>query len=136
VTPPRRPGSQAGKPAKAGSVPLTINFGSGNWPATVPVAGDWNGDGRDGIGTYNLATGQWMLKQVAGTGDADAGVFTYGTANATYPVVGDWNSDGTDTVGVKVMAGSAWQLRNSNSAGTPDITFNYGTNNDLPLVWR
>jgi DNA-binding beta-propeller fold protein YncE len=114
----------------------TFSFGTGSWPQTIPVVGDWNNDGIDGIGTYNLATGTWNLRQTADAGAADAGTFVYGTPNASYPVVGDWNLDGTDTVGVKSMTGAAWSLRNSNTPGNPDITFNFGLASDLPLVWR
>ena len=47
--------------------------------------------------------------------------------------MGDWNADGTDTVGVK--SGVTWRLRNANSSGTAAITFDFGSANDLPVVW-
>jgi DNA-binding beta-propeller fold protein YncE len=114
----------------------TFSFGTGSWPDTIPVVGDWNNDGTDGIGTYNRATATWNLRQTADAGAPNAGTFVYGTPNASYPVVGDWNLDGTDTVGVKSTTGATWSLRNSNAAGSADITFNYGVANDLPLAWR
>ena len=55
----------------------SFTFGSGTWPSTVPVAGDWDGDGTDGIGTYDLATGTWSLRQTANSAAPDAGTFVF-----------------------------------------------------------
>ena len=112
----------------------TFIFGAGSWPATVPVAGDWNGDGVDGIGTYTYSTATWNLRNTASPGSSDAGAFVYGTPGGSYPVVGDWDLDNRDTVGVK--QGATWSLRNTNAALPPQITFDYGLSNDLPLSWR
>ncbi len=60
--------------------------------------------------------------------------FVFGTPNASYPVPGDWNADGVDTVGVKT--GTTWTLRNSNEPGPPEVIFDFGGANDLPLTWR
>ena len=78
---------------------LPAPFGQGNWPNTVPVAGDWNGAAvpGEGIGTYDLATATWVLKDEVGTGAPDYGPFVFGTPGGSYPVVGDWNGDGFDT---------------------------------------
>jgi len=111
----------------------TTTFGAGNWPATVPVAGDWDGDGTDGIATYTYASAMWALRNSPiGTGPADTTI-PYGTAGSSYPVPGDWNANGTDTVGVKT--GTSWTLRNSNTPGPPELTFDFGSANDLPLTW-
>jgi alpha-tubulin suppressor-like RCC1 family protein len=113
----------------------SFGFGSGVWPATVPVTGDWDGDGTDGIGVYTLATGQWHLRHTASAGAPDAGAFVFWSgSNASYPVVGDWDGDGTDTVGVK--AGTTWSLNNANDAGPADLTLTFGVANDLPMSWR
>jgi hypothetical protein len=111
----------------------TVSFGSGSWPATVPVAGDWDGVGSDGIGTYTLATGTWNLRQTASSGPADAGSFVFWTGSGSYPVVGDWDADGDDTVAVKNA--TTWSLNNQNDSSDPDVTFQYGLANDLPLSW-
>jgi hypothetical protein len=104
----------------------------------VPVAGDWDGNGTDGIGTYTLTApgtpGQWNLRTSATTGAPDL-TFVFG-GSGLYPVVGDWNGDGIDTVGYKSMSSGIWSLRNTNSAGPVDATFDYGLSNDLPLTWR
>ncbi|HEX2212041.1 MAG TPA: hypothetical protein VHH12_00965 [Mycobacterium sp.] len=112
----------------------SFTYGSGNWPATVPVSGDWDGDGSDEIGTYTYASATWALRNSATSGPPDAGTFGFGTPNSSYPVPGDWDADATDTVAVK--SGETWTLRNTNSAGLPDETFEFGAVNDLPLTWR
>jgi len=113
----------------------SFSFGSGTWPSTVPVAGDWDGDGTDGIGTYTLANGTWNLRQTASpSGAPDAGSFVFWTGTGSYPVVGDWDGNRTDTVGVK--NGVNWSLNNQNDTSAPDVTFQYGLANDLPLTWK
>src|SRR3954467_3794434 len=47
----------------------TFNFG-----ATLPVVGDWNGDGHDDIGTFNPSTATWSLRYGTSAGAPDAGV--------------------------------------------------------------
>ena len=112
----------------------TFLFGSGSWRDTVPVTGDWNGDGIDGIGTYTYSTATWNLRNTATAGGADAGSFVFGTANSSYPVVGDWDLDNDETVGVKT--GTFWSLRNTNTAGLGNTTFDFGSLSGLPLSWR
>jgi len=43
------------------------------------------------------------------------------------PVAGDWNGDSIDTVGQYQSSTSTFYLRNSNSTGSPDLTFTFGT---------
>jgi len=127
---------EAGGIGSGGAVSASdVTFGAGSWPSTIPVAGDWNGDGVDGIGTFTMGTGQWVLRQT--TGGADLPAFTYNPGLSPYPVVGDWDADGDDTVGVR--SGTAWLLNNQNDGvddggGAEDITFNFGAVNDFPLV--
>ncbi|MDP1850193.1 MAG: hypothetical protein Q8K79_20570 [Solirubrobacteraceae bacterium] len=110
------------------------SFGAGTWPATVPVAGDWDGDGTDGIGTYTLATGTWTLSNTLPEGSGPAiAPFSFWQGSGSYPVVGDWDGDGDDTVGTK--RGTTWALRNDNGNGGPDLSFDFGGANDLPLSW-
>lgn len=50
--------------------------------------------------------------------------------------VRDWDGNGTDGVGTKAIAESRWPVRNSASDAPPDLTFDYGAVNDLPLTCR
>src|SRR5688572_22460220 len=84
----------------------------------VPVVGDWNGDGRDDIGSFNRNTAVWQLRYGASEGLPDAGVFQFGQPGSV-PVVGDWNGDGRDDIGVFVPSTNTWSLRLGASAGLP-----------------
>jgi hypothetical protein len=83
------------------------NFWLG-WPGAVPVAGDWNGDGRTKAGVYS--GGFWFL-DYDGNGVWDGGAadkqIGWGWPGAT-PVVGDWNGDGKTEIGV--YSGGFWFL--------------------------
>ena len=116
---------------------LPAPFGQGNWPNTVPVAGDWNGDavGGAGIGTYDLATATWVLKDEVGAGAPDYGPFVFGTPGGSYPVVGDWNGDGFDTPGYRSLTGTTWTVRRSFITGGQTDSFDFGPANSLPLTW-
>lgn len=66
--------------------------------------------------------------------------FSYGESGDIF-IMGDWNGDGVKTPGVVRGAkfgpygGSlTWLLRNSNSAGPPDIVFEFGDSTDQPVV--
>ena len=100
---PRREG-RAGS-ARAGTVglPAPFTFGTGSWPATIPVAGDWDNDGLDGIGHYTTRPVPGSCARRPRRWASISPAFTYwaGAASGSYAVVGDWNTDGTDSVGVK-----------------------------------
>ncbi len=100
---------------------------------TVPVAGDWNGDGTSGIGTYTESTGTWSLRETPDAGPARF-TFVHG-GSGHYPVTGDWDANGIETVGLKVMAGTTWLLTNSFASPATSFSFDFGNANDLPLVW-
>jgi len=102
------------------------------WPATAPVAGDWDGDGIDGIGTVKPSTGTWVLKNTVGAGSPDIGPFTFGPAGA-YPVVGDWGGNGFDTPGYRV--GTTWTVRTAAVTSGATSTFDFGVANSVPFSW-
>lgn len=121
-----RPGTVSGSelrlaPADRADGDRTVSFGQ---PGDIPLVGDWDGDGVDGIGVWR--GGRFMLRQSATPGPADL-VFDYGKPTDV-PLVGDWDGDGKDTVGVR--RGNAIYLRNRNSAGAADLTYAYGSAGD------
>jgi hypothetical protein len=73
-------------------------------------------------GAITLST-TWSLRDSLTTGPATIAPFTYGT-RPLVPFMGDWNGDGVKTPGT--FEGGVFKLRNSNSAGTPDVTFSFG----------
>lgn len=93
-----------------------------------PIAGDWDGDGVDGVGVCR--SGVFFLKNSNAAGFADLS-FAYG-APGDIPPAGDWDGDGVDSVGV--YRNGAFLLRNADSAGFPDIVISYGNIGDVPVV--
>jgi hypothetical protein len=106
---------------------------------SVPVTGDWNGDGTTEIGSY--LNGQWRL-DFNGNGIWDGPVidrqYTFGTA-VTKPVTGDWNSDGKTEIGSYLNG--QWLLDyNGNgiwNGPVIDRQFVFGTTGSVPVtgVW-
>lgn len=123
----------------AGAPNVSFRFGSNG---QIPVAGDWNGDGTDTVGTFDPAVRTWHLRNSNTTGGASIPAFVFGpTTTATvdrypgrYPVAGDWNGDGIDTIGIFDRTTATWYLRNSNTTGGSIGPFVYGKPGDLPIV--
>jgi hypothetical protein len=70
---------------------VSFQFGPGlvNW---LPIAGDWDDDGRDTVGLYNPSTSVFFLKNSNSAGVADLAV-AYGPPNAGWLPIGephDW----------------------------------------------
>ena len=54
----------------------TFTYGG---PTTIPLVGDWNGDGTEGIGIYDPSSGVFSLRQTPTTGIApDITAFPFG----------------------------------------------------------
>ncbi len=117
-----------------GVADLKFTFGRG-W---FPVVGDWDGEGTDTVGLYSQdARSIWLLRNSNSSGPADLN-FAYGDSgwpvvgdwdgnDRGTPVVGDWDGDGVDTIGlVSGNAPNRWFLRNTNTAGSADVSFEYG----------
>jgi hypothetical protein len=101
---------------------------------TIPVVGDWDGDGDDtiGVAVYDFSlTGhiRWHLRNSNTAGPPDVSV-VYSRGRDT-PVTGDWDGDGDDTLGV--VRGEMWLLRNVLAGGTADISYTYGSRLYLEL---
>ena len=93
----------------------------------LPIAGDWNGDGLDGVGVYTPANGTFYLRDDLTTGGAQY-TFAFGGAQpARYAraVAGDWDGDGKDSVGLYRTDTGRWRLRNTLDAGPPTALFTY-----------
>jgi hypothetical protein len=117
----------------------------------IPLAGDWDGSGRDGIGLYSPSTSTFYLREATQLqGPNDKGfaddTLNYGVGGKGFlPVVGDWNADGRDGIGLYDQATATFLLRNAlqlqgpSDKGYADLVFMYGSaqGNQLPLagVW-
>jgi len=98
-------------------------------PIIYPVAGDWNGDGTQGIGFLDARLGRWSLRQTITTGTL--GPITFGRQAGDLPVVGDWNGNGQDTIGI--VRDAMWYLCDNLSA-TIHHSFRFGAPTDIPVV--
>lgn len=87
----------------------------------VPVIGDWDGDGIDGIGVFR--NGLFLLRDTLSTGPAQYTI-SYGRAG-DQPISGDWDGDGVDEIGIR--RGNVYYLR-----GTAQFTF--GLAGDQPVM--
>jgi hypothetical protein len=109
------------------SFSLNIGIQAGD----VPVAGDWNGDGRAKVGLYRQ--GRWLL-DYNGDGAFEAGIdksYEFGGAPGDVPVVGDWDGSGVDKIGL-VRNGIYWVL-DANGNGKFD---GLGSGRDVAFPFR
>ena len=116
----------------------------GGLPGDIPLAGDWNGDGRLKVGVYrSLSPGTWLLDYNGNgrwDGPEEDRLFFFGGEKGDVPVVGDWNGDGTSKAGI-FRDGFQWILDSNGNqrfdANTemPDKVFSFGGSpGDAPVV--
>lgn len=92
-------------------------------------------------GFFAVQRGTTLRLREGQSGGSTVHRFDFGTP-ADLPVFGDWNGDRTRTIGVVRGGGSGrigdermiWHLRNSNSAGPVDITIEFGSVGEIPVV--
>jgi stage II sporulation protein D len=88
-------------------------------PGDLPVVGDWNRDGKDGVGVFH--SGHWsIVDALDGTGTVTQ--FDYGQAG-DLPVAGHWT--GASGAGIGVVRGSTWLMRSTPTAGAPTLTSSF-----------
>ena len=95
---------------------------------TIPLVGDWDGDGDDtaAVMLYDADPAgpmRWHLRNSNTSGPADD-VVTY-SRGRDVPITGDWDGDGDDSLGV--VRGTTWLLSNAVTGGAADISFVYGS---------
>lgn len=133
--------SNSAGPATVTPFPFgTVRFVAVDQLGTIPVVGDWDGDGDDTVGVVSYSdetTGPvvWQLRNSNTPGPPDL-VFAY-SRGRDIPVVGDWDGNGTDTPGVRRHP-HRWLLRNTNTGGAADVSLAYGASRgnivELPVV--
>jgi hypothetical protein len=106
-------------------------YGYASW---TPIAGDWTGSGRYGIGAYDPATATFYLRNETSAGAPDAGVFQFGAAG-WIPLAGDWTGSGKFGIGVFDPTTATFYLRNELSGGAADAgVIQFGLANWKPVV--
>ena len=110
----------------------SVSFG---YDGTVPVVGDFDGDGRDDYGCYDAAgipglvtPGQWYFMKSTDGFDASVSFGYHGTE----PLVGDFDGDGTDDYGCYDDAGipglvtpGQWYFMKSTDGFDDSVDFGY-----------
>lgn len=116
-----------------GGAERQFRFGaSGNgW---VPLAGDWNGDGRTTIGFWDPQTEAFRLKNRLQGGRVEILFLIPSAAPTDVPLVGDWNGDGRDSVGFYSPGTATFRLTNRLSRGRLEISFSFGPPNAQPIA--
>jgi hypothetical protein len=100
----------------------------------IPIVGDWDGNGIDGVGFFRPGNSSFNLSN-GFQGTIDIKPFIFGSLGSK-PLAGDWNGDGIATIGVLSPNTGVMALNNTNNAGNGvgDIVFNFGQNGDIPLA--
>jgi len=93
----------------------------------IPVAGDFDGDGRDELGIF--VDGQWFI-DLNGNGKWDSEDLWIGLGSrGDQPVVGDWDGDGKSDIGI---FGQEWESDPPRIARDPGLPDPANTNRDRP----
>lgn len=97
-----------------------------------PIAGDWTGNGYDGIGLYYPETGLALLKnEINDNNEADISI-DYQVEGAYIPLSGDWQGRGMDTLGFYFKEKSVF-LFPEKDAETSILRFGKKGENYLPI---
>jgi len=91
----------------------------------IPVVGDWDGNGLDGVGIFRRSNSTFYLSNSTTTGIVDIVIPSFALPG-DQPVVGDWNGDGKDTIGVYRPAFGFWILNDQNENNAAEHVFHYG----------
>jgi len=100
------------------------------------IAGDWDGDGVDGIGLHRPGSGYAYLRNGLSAGAADH-AFYFGDAGDV-ALVGDWNGNGVDSLGVFRASDGNWYLKLTNATGMAEHSVHFHAHNAVtrPVVGR
>ena len=101
----------------------TLNIGP---LAGTPIVGDWDGDARGDVGSFN--NGTWRFIR-SGTGWAASIIAGWGQAGDR-PVHGDYDGDGRDDYAVYRPSNGTWYIAESNGGAT---ILHFGISTDTPV---
>jgi parallel beta-helix repeat protein len=96
----------------------------------IPVAGDWDGDGRDEIGLFRPSTQMWYLDY---NNDRVTDYSVKWGESTDIPVAGDWDGDGKDEIGLFRPSTRYWYLDYDND-GVNDYMVKWGVSTDMPVA--
>jgi hypothetical protein len=92
----------------------------------LPVAGDWDGNGKDTVGLYDPKTSKFLLINRLDATKPEIG-FRYGRPGAGWlALTGDWDGDGKSGVGLYLPEDGSFYLRNALSKGNAEVEVRTG----------
>jgi hypothetical protein len=97
-------------------------------PGDKPIAGDWDGDGKEEAGIFR--NGMFVLDRGVPGYTNEAG-FLFGLAG-DQPIAGDWNGDGKDEVGI--FRNGMFVLDQGTPGYTNEVGFYFGIPGDKPIA--
>jgi Tol biopolymer transport system component len=103
---------------------VTSQFGT---PGDLPVAGDWEGDGKDAIGVFHEG-----IFLVTNDFSEPNGSSTFGVLG-DLPLAGDWTGTGHHQLGLFHPSTATMSLETQLGNG-PDLIFTFGAAGDLPVA--
>jgi len=96
---------------------------------SVPVAGDFDGDGKTDLGAYRALGGRWIIWLSTSAYKVPIDVTLGGLGQK--PVVGDYNGDGISDVAVYNQSIGTWSIIKS-GVGLTNIQFGWSAANPVP----
>ena len=110
----------------AHSTEMMVNWGTAG---DLPVADDYDGDGRVDIAVYRPSNGKWYILF---SSSGEAVVVQWG-ANADKPVFADYDGDGRAEIAVYRPSDGNWYMLTSRSNWTQYNIVNWGITGDVPV---
>jgi len=110
---------------RQGGAVTVVHFGPkrNRW---IPLAGDWDGNGKTTPGFYDPANSTFRLKNSLQGNATDILLKVSSPSNNVLPVVGDWDGDGKDTVGLYDVTTGKFFLKNSLTGSGFDVVILFG----------
>lgn len=111
---------------RQGGAVTVVHFGPkrNRW---IPLAGDWDGNGKSAPGFYDPASSTFRLKNSLQGAATDILLAVNAPSKDVLPVVGDWDGDGKDTVGLYDVTTGKFFLKNSLTGSGFDVVVLFGT---------
>ncbi|HYO14062.1 MAG TPA: PQQ-dependent sugar dehydrogenase [Thermoanaerobaculia bacterium] len=119
--------------ARASTQTITFGRRGSGW---IPLAGDWDGDGKTTIGFYDPDATLFRLKNSLKGRTSDVLLRVDAPSGDVIALAGDWDGDGDDTVGLYDRTTDRFHLKNSLTGEDFDIVTSIGPlpGNLLPLA--
>ncbi len=109
----------------------SLEFGSAG---DTPLAGDWTGNGRTGIGVFDPRSLTWSLDSDL-DGRPDITFQLHGMTATDIPLTGDWDCQGRDAPGYFRPSDGSWHFWTADYSQPEDLPVLSGTETGvLPLV--